>query len=58
METIISMGEKDDAEWYEHYGYILKERGKYKLAIESWETALKLDKNKIHLANEIENCKR
>jgi tetratricopeptide (TPR) repeat protein len=56
MYSITNNGEKPDAEWYEHYGYILKKRRDCKNAIINWNTALKLDSNKIHLINEIENC--
>ncbi len=57
MERIIGSGEKDDAEWFEHYGYILKSRRKCEQAVEKWEYAMKLDSSKVHLNQEIQNCK-
>lgn len=56
MEKIISSGEKADAEWYEHYGYILKAQKKCQLAIEKWEIALSIDSSKTHLIQEIKDC--
>jgi len=58
MESIISSGEKPNAEWYEHYGFILKKRRKCEKAIESWNVALELDSTKKDLIKEIENCKK
>ena len=43
MNEIINSGEKPDAEWFEHYGYILKAQKKCAKAIENWNMALKLD---------------
>ncbi len=57
MQEIISSGEAPDAEWYEHYGYILKKERKCEKAIENWNIALKLDATKKNLIKEIENCK-
>jgi len=56
MEKIISSGEKADAEWYEHYGYILKAQKKCQQAIEKWEIALSIDSSKTHLIQEIKDC--
>lgn len=58
MNTIISSGEKEDAEWYEHYGYILRERKDCKKAIANWNIAIKIDSSKTNLIKEIENCQR
>jgi predicted Zn-dependent protease len=58
MESIINSGEKPDAVWYEHYGYILKKEKKCSEAVESWNTALKLDSTKTELIKEIEDCKK
>ena len=58
MEDIINSGETADAEWYEHYGYILKERGDCNGAVNSWEYSLKLDSTKTNLKEEIDNCKK
>lgn len=56
MQFIISNGGTNDAEYYEHYGYILKKRKKCDQAISSWNSALKLDNSKTQLFNEIESC--
>lgn len=56
MEGIINSGEKPDAEWYEHYGYILKKRKDCKDAVINWNIALKLDSTKTELIKEIKNC--
>jgi Tfp pilus assembly protein PilF len=58
MEEIINSGEEKDAEYYEHYGYILKKMRKCSQAVQIWETAISLDKSKINLEKEIENCKK
>jgi predicted Zn-dependent protease len=58
MELVFSIGENNDAELYEHYGYILKKRGNCVKAIEYWKSAVKLDKKKSNLINEIKNCQR
>jgi Tfp pilus assembly protein PilF len=56
MENIISSTDKEDAEWYEHFGYIMKAQKKCDKAIEYWKTAYKLDERKSSLLNEIKNC--
>jgi len=58
MEKIISSGEKADAEWYEHYGYILKGQKKCAQAIEKWEIAVSIDTSKTHLIQEIRDCEK
>lgn len=58
MEKIIASGKTADAEYLEHYGYILKKMRKCSEAIKSWETAMSLDKTKINLYKEIENCEK
>lgn len=58
MEGIINSGEAADAEWYEHYGYILKGQKKCAEAVKNWKVAIDLDKSKIHLNEEIVNCKK
>ena len=58
MEGIISSGGKPDAEWYEHYGYILEKQKKCDKAIENWNIALKIDSTKTNLIKEISNCKK
>jgi len=58
MERIIASDQPADAEYLEHYGFILKKMRKCSEAIKSWETAMSIDKTKINLYKEIENCKR
>jgi tetratricopeptide (TPR) repeat protein len=58
LEGIIKNSKKEDAEYFEHYGYILKKRHDCQRAILVWESALKLDSSKITLLREIENCKK
>jgi hypothetical protein len=57
MENVINTGNKPEAEWYEHYGYILRNKNCLR-ATELWNTALKLDSSKTHLIKEIEECKK
>jgi hypothetical protein len=56
MESVISSGEKPDAVWYEHYGYILKKEKKCEEAIINWNISFKLDSTKTELLKEIQNC--
>ena len=58
MEKIINSGEAEDAEYYEHYGYILKSMKKCREAVVNFEKAMSIDKTKSNLKEEIENCKR
>jgi len=58
MERIIGSGQPPDAEYMEHYGFILKKMRKCDEAIKSWETAMSLDKTKINLYKEIENGRK
>jgi len=57
MENIIL---KDDgnAEYYEHYGFMLKSLKKCDRAIENWYQAIKLDSTKNELKGDIENCRK
>ena len=50
------MVKKEDAEWCEHYGFILKAMKRCNDAIEYWKRAEKIDKRKEYLDKEIENC--
>jgi Tfp pilus assembly protein PilF len=56
MENIIKGGNKPDAEWYEHYGYILKKQKKCSDAVKMWNISLSIDKSKSYLIEEIKNC--
>ena len=56
MQNIIGIGKEADAEWYEHYGYILKKKKDCTDAVANWKIALKIDSSKTNLIKEIENC--
>jgi len=56
MESIIKDGDNNDAEYYEHLGYIQKALKKCDKAIASWNKALMIDSRKVLLQKEIENC--
>jgi hypothetical protein len=56
MEKIINSGDTEDAEYFEHYGFILKKLGKCSDAVKNWKTAISLDGSKANLKKEIENC--
>jgi Tfp pilus assembly protein PilF len=56
LENIISSTNKEDAEWYEHLGYIMKALKKCDKAVDYWKTAYKIDERKSSLLKEIENC--
>lgn len=56
MLLILNSGEKEDAEYYDHYGFILKGRNKCEQAVISWNKALELDNSKENLIKEIEKC--
>jgi hypothetical protein len=58
MENIINNTDKPDAEYYEHYGFIMKSRRKCDEAVKSWNMALKLDSSKQQLIKEIEKCEK
>jgi len=58
MNQIFKSTDKDDAEYYEHYGFILKKLRKCDEAVAAWTRAVEADKTKIHLEKEIENCKK
>jgi len=56
MKNVIESGEKPDAEWYEHMGYIKKKQKNCRDAIVNWNVALKLDSTKTDLIKEVEKC--
>lgn len=57
MEKILGSDDhSNDAEYYEHYGYILKKMGRCNDAIMSWEKAVMIDSLKTELKNEIIKC--
>lgn len=56
MEAIIKNGKNDDAEWCEHYGFIMKAMNQCDKAVEYWKQAQSLDNRKDYLSKEIKNC--
>jgi tetratricopeptide (TPR) repeat protein len=56
MESIIKNGKKEDAEWCEHYGFVLKAMKKCNEAVEYWKKAESIDKRKVYLDKEIQDC--
>lgn len=56
MKSVIESGEKPDAEWYEHMGYIKKKQKDCRDAIENWNVAIKLDSTKTDLKKEVAKC--
>jgi Tfp pilus assembly protein PilF len=56
MESIIQNNANVNAEYYEHYAFILKSLKKCDKAIENWTKAIKLDTTKTELLIQIENC--
>lgn len=58
MEDIMARDNKPDADWYEHYGYMMKSVKKCNVAVDYWKKALELEPERIELINAIENCKK
>jgi predicted Zn-dependent protease len=58
LESIIEKGVNINAEYYEHYGFIMKSMKNCNKAIENWSIAFKLDSTKTGLKGEIDNRKR
>jgi predicted Zn-dependent protease len=56
MEDVIRNGKETDAEWFEHYGYILMKKNDCIDAVTNWNIALKIDSSKTNLIKEIQNC--
>jgi Tfp pilus assembly protein PilF len=56
MDRIISLGEKPDAVWYEHMGYIMQAMKNCNKAVEYWKISIEIDSSKTALIKEIENC--
>jgi tetratricopeptide (TPR) repeat protein len=56
MEDLINKDRNEDSEWFEHYGYMMKALKKCDIAVEYWKRALRLDKSKDYLNNEIKSC--
>jgi len=58
MRAIVESEDSADAEYYEHYGYILKAMRRCAQAVISWNRAIELDVSRKHLEMEIESCRR
>ena len=56
MERIFSEMEVDDPELLEHYGYIKKAGGECADAVILWQLAVRKDKTKTYLLEEIQKC--
>jgi tetratricopeptide (TPR) repeat protein len=57
MEEIMKEGE-DDADWFEHYGFIMKGLKRCDTAIIYWNRAIYVDNKRQYLIKEIENCSK
>jgi predicted Zn-dependent protease len=57
MKDIMSDG-KEDADWFEHYGFIMKSMKKCDIAREYWKRAVLSDSKREYLFKEIENCSK
>jgi predicted Zn-dependent protease len=58
MENIMKKEQRDDADWFEHYGYMMKAVRKCDIAIDYWKRAMNADPERKNLVTAIENCKR
>lgn len=58
MEDIMKRDNKPDADWYEHYGYMMKEVRKCDIAVLYWQKSLELEPERKELINAIKSCKR
>lgn len=56
MRKILDSEDKDDAAYYEHYGFILKSMKRCEEAVIYWNKALELDDSKENLNDEIQKC--
>jgi len=56
MEEVFGTGNISDPELVEHYGYIKASRDSCDEAVELWQLALKMDRGKSHLVEEIKKC--
>ncbi|MGM0665736.1 MAG: tetratricopeptide repeat protein [Bacteroidota bacterium] len=56
MERIFSTAQVDDPELLEHFGYIKKAGGKCGDAVVLWQLAVKKDRTKTYLLEEIQKC--
>ena len=58
MEDIMKRDSKPDADWYEHYGYMMKEVKKCDIAVLYWQKSLELEPERKELINAIKTCKK
>jgi pentatricopeptide repeat protein len=58
MEDIMKRDSKPDADWYEHYGYMMKEVKKCDVAVLYWQKSLELEPERKELINAIKTCKK
>ena len=58
MEDIMQRDNTPDADWYEHYGYMMKAVRKCDVAINYWKKSLELEPERNGLINAIESCKK
>ena len=58
MKRIVESEENGHAEYYEHYGFILKALKRCEEAVISWSKAIELDDSKDKLKEEIDKCIR
>lgn len=56
MRSIVESEDNQNAEYFEHYGYILKALKRCQEAIISWKRAIDMDSTKEILKGEIEQC--
>ncbi|MEE4215736.1 MAG: tetratricopeptide repeat protein [Bacteroidales bacterium] len=56
MERIFGSAKIDDPELLEHFGYIKKSGGKCDEAVALWQLAVKKDRTKTYLLEEIQKC--
>jgi tetratricopeptide (TPR) repeat protein len=56
MRNIVESEDNQNAEYFEHYGYILKALKRCEEAIISWKRALIMDSSREYLNTEIEKC--
>jgi predicted Zn-dependent protease len=57
MDDIMKDG-KEDPDWFEHYGFIMKAMKKCDIAKEYWNRSVSLDSKREYLIKEIENCSK
>ncbi len=56
MDDILRDSSKENADFFEHVGYIKKKRKKWGEAVQNWKRAIELDTSRTELLKEIEKC--